>query len=69
MQIARTADEINEARLRAQKAAFAADDAGETDDAASAVYDVLQWVLGDLGDDPTIEMAEDDDEDEDDPEA
>lgn len=65
MQIARTADEISEARFRAQKAAFAAEDAGETDDAASAVYDVLQWVLGDLGDDPTIEMAEDPDDEDD----
>lgn len=58
--IARGVEEINEARFRAQRAAFAADDAGETDEAASAVYDLLQWIFGDSDNDPTSEMGEDD---------
>ena len=59
-QIARSVEEINEARFRAQKAAFAADDAGDTDDAATAAYDLLQWVFGDSDVDPTSEMGEED---------
>lgn len=64
MQIARTADEINEARNRAQKVSFAADDAGDSDDAAEAVYQALQWVLGDTDTDPTVEMAKGEDDEE-----
>ena len=59
-QIIRTAEEIDAARFRAQKAAFDADDAGDTDDAAEAVYGFIQWMFGDSGTDPTLEMAEED---------
>jgi hypothetical protein len=69
--IARTADEINEARNRAQQVSFAAEDDPEQegDEVADAVYQTLQWVLGDADVDPTVEMAEladasDDDEDD-----
>ena len=61
--IMRTVEEIDAARFRAQKAAFDAEDAGATDDAAEAAYGVLQWLLGDSDNDPTLEMAEDIDED------
>lgn len=57
--IARSVEEINEARFRAQKAAFAADDAGDTDDVASTAYDLLQWIFGDSDNDPTTEMGDD----------
>jgi len=56
--IMRTTEEIDAARYRAQKAAFAAQDNGEFDDAAEAVYGVLQWIFGDDSNDPTTEMAE-----------
>lgn len=65
MQVARTADEISEARNRAQKVSFAAEDAGEQDEAAEAAYQALQWVLGDTDTDPTVEMAGGAGEDED----
>lgn len=55
-QIVRSTEEINDARVRAQMVAFAADDAGDTDDAASAAYDILQWLFGDSDVDPTVEM-------------
>lgn len=57
--IARSVEEINEARFRAQKAAFAADDAGDTDDVASTAYDLLQWIFGDSDNDPITEMGDD----------
>jgi hypothetical protein len=58
MQVARTAEEISEARGRVQTVAFAAEDAGESDEVAEAVYQALQWVLGDTDVDPTIELAD-----------
>jgi hypothetical protein len=58
-QIRRTVEEIDAARYRAQKAAFDASDNGDTDEPAEAVYGVLQWIFGDDGNDPTLEMAED----------
>jgi hypothetical protein len=66
--VARTAEEINEARNRAQQVSFAAEDDPEQegDEVAEAVYQTLQWVLGDSDTDPTVEMAADED-DEDDP--
>lgn len=60
MPVERTEKEINAARDRAQKAAFDAEDKGGTDAAASAVYDVLQWLMGDSDVDPTEEMGLDD---------
>jgi hypothetical protein len=63
--VARTAEEISEARARAQKAAFDAEDSGQDDEVASAVYDTLQWILGDSDVDPTEEMGDDEDEDDD----
>jgi len=59
-QIIRTAEEIDAARDRAQKAAFDAEDAGDTYDAAEAVYGFIQWIFGDSDTDPTLEMAEED---------
>jgi hypothetical protein len=59
MPIIRTEEEIYQAMLRAQKAAFAAEDAGDTDDGAEAAYGVFQWLRGDSGNDPTLEMTED----------
>ena len=59
-QIVRTVEEIDAARYRAQKASFDAEDSGETFDEAEAVYQVLQWILGDIDADPTLEMAEED---------
>jgi hypothetical protein len=67
--IARSPVDINEARNRAQVAAFAAEDNDETDDAASAVYDFCQWLFGDSDTDPTVEMVESDDDEDDDPGA
>jgi hypothetical protein len=57
-EIVRSTEEINDARVRAQMVSFAADDAGDTDEAASAAYDVLQWLFGDSDVDPTVEMFE-----------
>jgi hypothetical protein len=66
-EIARTADEISEARFRAQAVSFADDDPYTEggDEVAEAVYQTLQWVLGDADTDPTVEMAESDEEDPD----
>jgi hypothetical protein len=64
MQVARSAEEISAARFRAQKVSFAAEDAQAPDEAAEAVYQVLQWVLGDEDTDPTLEMDEDPDGEE-----
>jgi len=57
--ITRTAGEIDAARCRAQRVSFAADDAGDGDEVAEAMYQVLQWVLGDSPTDPTVDLAED----------
>lgn len=61
-EIKRTPEEIEQARYRAQAAAFAAEDREEHDDAASAVYDLLQWLAGDSDVDPTEEMGADEDD-------
>lgn len=58
VQITRTDEELQDAWNRAQKAAFDAEDAGETDDAASAVYDLFQWMTGNSDADPTAEMGD-----------
>jgi hypothetical protein len=58
-QIVRSTEEINAARFRAQKASFDADDAGDTDDASTAVYEFTQWLFGDTDIDPTTEMGDD----------
>jgi hypothetical protein len=55
--IVRTEDEIEAARERAQATAFAAEDAGDTDDGASAVYEFCQWLQGNSDIDPTLEMS------------
>jgi hypothetical protein len=60
--VARTAQEIDEARQRAQRVSFAAEDNDSSDEAAEATYQVLQWVLGDRDDDPTQELAVDEDD-------
>lgn len=49
--------EVNAAGMRAQKASFAAEDAGDTDDAAEAVYTFYQWLTGNTDVDPTEEMG------------
>jgi hypothetical protein len=54
----RTDDEIDAAAMRAQKASFAAEDEGDTDDAAEAIYSFWQWMTGNRTDDPTAEMGE-----------
>lgn len=59
--IVRSAAEISAARDRAQRAAFDAEDAGDTDEAASAVYEFTQWLFGDSDTDPTEEMGQGDD--------
>jgi hypothetical protein len=56
--IIRTEVEIYDAAMRAQKAAFAAEDSGDMDDAAEAIYSFWQWMTGNRSDDPTAEMAE-----------
>lgn len=58
----RSAEEVDQARQRAQAAAFAAEDREMTDDAANAIYDLLQWLAGDSDVDPTEEMGADEDE-------
>lgn len=63
-QIVRTVEEIDQARFRAQKAAFTAEDAGDHDEGAEAAYAVLQWIFGDDSTDPTLEMAEEQDDEE-----
>jgi hypothetical protein len=57
-EIIRTAAEIYEAAMRAQKASFAAEDEDEDDEAASAIYSFWQWMTGNRADDPTAEMTE-----------
>jgi hypothetical protein len=63
-EVRRTPEEIEQARQRAQKAAFAAEDRDQADDAANAVYDLLQWLAGDSDADPTEEMGDDPDDGE-----
>jgi len=65
LKIVRTPEEIDAMRQRAQAAAFAAEDQGGEDEAASAIYDALQYLFGDSDIDPTEEMGEDPDSDED----
>jgi hypothetical protein len=60
MKIIRTDEQMNAARDRAQATAFAAEDAGETDDAANAVYELFQWLEGNTDTDPTAEMSPED---------
>jgi hypothetical protein len=56
--IVRSDAQIEAARLRAQKAAFAAEVSGDTDDAAETAYSLLQWLTGNDDADPTAEMGE-----------
>lgn len=56
--VVRTQDEIDAAAMRAQKASFEAEDAGDTDDAAEGIYSFWQWMTGNRPDDPTAEMGE-----------
>lgn len=56
-EVVRTQDEIDAAAMRAQKASFEAEDAGDTDDAAEAVYSFWQWMTGNRADDPTLDMG------------
>ena len=51
-------EEIEAAAMRAQKSAFAAEDKGERDESASAIYDFWQWMTGNSSIDPTEEMGE-----------
>jgi hypothetical protein len=51
--IQRSGSEIEKLRLDAQKAAFAAEDAGDTDDFAEGIYQTIQWLFGD-GDRPDL---------------
>jgi len=57
-QIIRSDEEIEAAAMRAQKAAFDAEDDGGRDDEADAIYRFWQWMTGNAGDDPTSEMGE-----------
>jgi hypothetical protein len=59
MEIVRSGDQIEEAWARAQRASFAASDAGDTDDYAEAMYGLLQWLTGNRDDDPTLELDDD----------
>jgi hypothetical protein len=56
-EVVRTQDEIDAAAMRAQKASFEAEDAGDTDDAAEAIYSFWQWMTGNSDTDPTDEMG------------
>lgn len=60
--IIRSEAEIQGAWNRSQKAAFDAEDAGDSDDVAEAVYEFIQWLTGSSDSDPTAEMGEGDDE-------
>jgi hypothetical protein len=60
--VVRTDEEIWAARERAQKATYAAEDVGGRDPEASAIYDFVQWLTGNLGSDPTEEMGMEDDD-------
>jgi len=57
--IIRSEAEIEAAAMRAQKAAFDAEDVNETDDSAEAIYSFWQWMTGNRADDPTVDMSED----------
>lgn len=59
MPIIRTEQQVTDAMMRAQKAAFDAQDNDDIDDGAEAAYGLLQWLLGYSDTDPTLEMAED----------
>ena len=56
--IIRSEAEIEAAAMRAQKAAFDAEDVNETDDSAEAIYSFWQWMTGNRADDPTLDMGE-----------
>lgn len=58
MKIVRSEQEIDQAWERAQRAAYAATDAGDTDDYAEACYGILQWLTGNQDNDPTLELDE-----------
>jgi hypothetical protein len=60
--IARTLKEVQDVRDQAQKLTFRAEDNGDTDETASAVYDVLQWLLGNSDTDPREGVLEDDED-------
>jgi hypothetical protein len=64
IKIIRSDDELAAARDRAQAATFKAEDAGDTDEGASAVYELFQWMTGNSDTDPTAEMGEDEEDDE-----
>lgn len=57
--IKRTVEDITNAAMRAQKATFAAEDDGGSDEAAEAIYSFWQWITGNSNTDPTAEMGED----------
>lgn len=56
--IVRSETEVDAAAMRAQAAAFVAEDADETDEPASAIYAFWQWMTGNADADPTAEMGE-----------
>lgn len=56
--IIRSEQEIQDAAMRAQAVAFKAEDEGETDDTAEAIYGFWQWMTGNRDDDPTKDLAE-----------
>jgi hypothetical protein len=62
--IIRTEQEIYDAAMRAQAAAFKAEDAGDTDDTAEGIYKFWQWMTGNASEDPTLELGEGADEEE-----
>lgn len=55
----RNVKEISDLMARVQKVTFAAEDAGDSDETAEAVYQTLQWVLGNTDQDPMEYVAED----------
>ncbi len=57
--IIRPVEEIEEAAMRAQAASFRAEDAGELDESAEAIYSFWQWMTGNRADDPTMDMGTD----------
>lgn len=58
-QIVKSAEEIEVAAMRAQKASFAAEDEGDTDDLAEGIYSFWQWMTGNSDVDPTLELGDD----------
>lgn len=52
MKVIRTIEEIASLHEAAQTAAFAAEDAGDTDEHAEGVYATLQWLTGNTDNDP-----------------